>query len=86
MGTPPAEEPKSKEPLLMSQAAKQDLSDARVALLCPNCGKRLPLSGRFSVRGTAGVFCRGCQRTVQISMDMEEDCAGAFDAPNTTTD
>ncbi len=67
----------------MTASAQPEPLDARVVLMCPNCGKRLPLSGRFSVIGTAGVFCRGCQRTVQISMDIEEDDAGAPDTATT---
>lgn len=60
-------------------------SASRVTLLCPNCRKLLPLSGTLSMRGTTGIFCRSCQRTVQISMDIEEDDAGASDAPNAAT-
>lgn len=41
--------------------------------MCPNCGKRLPLSGRLCMRGTTGIYCRGCHRTVQVSMEIDDD-------------
>jgi hypothetical protein len=43
-----------------------------VFLLCPNCKKRLPLSGTLSMRGSTGVFCRNCHSTVRVSMDIED--------------
>lgn len=48
-----------------------------VILLCPSCDKRLPLGGTLSMRGTTGIFCRHCHRTVQVTMKMlEEDSKG----------
>lgn len=57
----------------MSAAPKRERTDPNVLLLCPKCGKRLPLSGSLAMLGTTGVYCRGCRRTIQVSMDMGED-------------
>ncbi len=50
------------------------VNDARttspVFLLCPKCQKRLPLSGSLSIRGSVGIYCRNCHRTVRLSMDV----------------
>ena len=55
----------------------KDKEFARVTLLCPCCGKRLPLGGTLSMRGTTGIFCRHCRRTVQVTMEMvEKDSMG----------
>ena len=43
-----------------------------VALLCPLCGKRLPVSGTLSMRGTTGIFCRHCRHTVQVTMEVAD--------------
>ena len=50
-----------------------------VILLCPNCDKRLPLSGTLSMRGTTGIYCRHCHRTVQVTMDLASEAANDQD-------
>jgi predicted amidophosphoribosyltransferase len=54
----------------MAAAASDSKSTSAVLLLCPNCQKRLPMSGSLSMRGTAGIYCRNCRCTVQLSMDV----------------
>ena len=54
----------------MSVAVSDATKTAPVMLLCPNCHKRLPLSGPFSMRGSLGVFCRNCRCTVPLSMEV----------------
>jgi len=49
---------------------QQDKTYDTVTLLCPRCAKRLPLGGTLSMRGTTGIFCRHCRRTVQVTMEM----------------
>ena len=64
----------------MSAAPKRHRADDHLLLLCPKCHKRLPLSGRVSMSGTTGVFCRGCRRTVQVSIDVREEEASPTEA------
>jgi len=54
----------------MSAAPRRGQDDSPVVLLCPKCGKRLPLSGPISMLGTTGVYCRGCCRTVRVSIQL----------------
>ena len=53
--------------------------DGSLVLLCPNCDKRLPLSGTLSMRGTTGIYCRHCHRTVQVTMDLPDEAADQQD-------
>ena len=64
----------------MSAAPKRERIDPNVLLLCPECRKRLPLSGRLLMRGTTGVYCRGCHRTVQVSIEVGDDDANTSPA------
>ena len=57
----------------MSAAPKRHRADDALLLLCPKCQKRLPLSGRVSMNGTTGLYCRGCRRTVQVSIEVGDD-------------
>ena len=57
----------------MAVSRNTGTQDSPVILACPNCGKRLPLSGTLSMRGTTGVFCRHCHRTVQVTMDLANE-------------
>jgi predicted amidophosphoribosyltransferase len=54
----------------MANPSDRTHEDSALVLLCPNCDKRLPLSGKLSMRGTTGIFCRHCRQTVQVSMDV----------------
>lgn len=54
----------------MANSSDHAREDSALILLCPNCDKRLPLSGKLSMRGTTGIFCRHCRQTVQVSMDV----------------
>jgi len=61
----------------MSAGNNKDKTYDTVTLLCPRCRKRLPLGGTLSMRGTTGIFCRHCRRTVQVTMEMvEKDSMG----------
>ena len=40
----------------MVAAASDARATSPVFLLCPNCQKRLPLSGSLSIRGTVGIY------------------------------
>ena len=53
--------------------------DCPLVILCPGCGKRLPMGGKLSMQGTTGIFCRNCHRTVQITMALAEDAVGGDD-------
>ncbi len=57
----------------MPESRNAATPNSTVVLLCPNCQKRLPLSGRLSMRGTTGIYCRHCRRTVQVTMDVADD-------------
>jgi predicted amidophosphoribosyltransferase len=59
----------------MLESRNAAIPNSTVVLLCPNCQKRLPLSGRLSMRGTTGIYCRHCRRTVQVTMDVADDVA-----------
>lgn len=54
----------------MAVAVNDARTTSPVFLLCPNCQKRLPLSGPLSIRGHLGVFCRYCHCTVRLSMEV----------------
>ncbi|MFW6115849.1 MAG: hypothetical protein ACOC7Y_02180 [Chloroflexota bacterium] len=42
----------------------------RVVLFCPECGKRLPLSGEQRFQGTVTVFCRHCRCGIEIALKV----------------
>jgi len=64
----------------MANTSDRAHQDSALVLLCPNCDKRLPLSGKLSMRGTTGIYCRHCHQTVQVSMDVVDGRVGDAEA------
>ena len=57
----------------INAVAGKSCENSHVVLCCPNCGKRLPLSGTLCMLGTTGVYCRYCRRTIEITMRIADE-------------
>ena len=60
----------------MPTVTGKPVGNSLLVILCPQCRRRLPLSGEICMSGTVGLFCRGCRRTIQITVNLADVAEG----------